>query len=81
MRVFRQNNVPKFCFRLEMGRMPPDDDELFDQQLLTQQLLDGALLEIAANNRSDNLSKLFEQIPELVLKVDDVVLPFYYHRS
>ena len=74
VKVYRPNRVPKFCLRLEMGRLPPDEEEVARQQQLVLAVLNNALLDAVANNKSDNLTKLFGgPIPEVTLQVEDVV--------
>ena len=72
VRVLRFNNLPKYCFRLEMGRMPPDPLDVQEQQSQIQDTLREILFDSGAKNSSDNFTSLLEG-KDLALEVEDVV--------
>lgn len=71
--MLRQNQVPKYCMRLEMGRLPPDPDEVDEQRTDLQDAVREFLFESDANNRTDNITELLHAIKGITLEVEDLV--------
>ena len=59
--------------RLEMGRLPPDPDEVDEQRTDLQDAVREFLFESDANNRTDNITELLHAIKGITLEVEDLV--------